>query len=85
MTKPKAMTNQCYRVGSRQRIKGISPRWIGFSEDDGCVIAEGADIRRQRRSFSQRVGDNTFHLCVSYVGQIPAFRRQRAAPFGIRN
>jgi hypothetical protein len=58
-------------------IKATSPRWIGWkarpllrirygSEDDGCVIVEGADIRPQRRSFSQRVEDN---LCVSYARQ----------------
>jgi len=56
MTRPEAMTNQLLQGGSRQRIKATSPRWIGWkarpllrirygSEDDGCVIAEGADIR----------------------------------------
>jgi len=31
------------------------PRWIGFSEDDARLVAEGADIRRQSREFWQRV------------------------------
>ena len=70
MTKPEA-TDQLHVIASglATRIRAPSPRWIGFSEDDGSVDSPKAlDIRRQRRGFLQRVEDNAFHLCASYVG-----------------
>jgi hypothetical protein len=88
MTKPVAITSECSSVGSRRRIKVPSPRWIGFSEDDGWLIAAGADIRRQCRSFLQRAEESPrrpFHLCASDVGHVPPLRRQRATAFGFRH
>ncbi len=88
MTEPEAMNNKSYSVWSSPRIRAHRPRWIGFSEDDESVIAEGADIRRQRRGFLQRVEESPrrpFHRCVSHVGEIPALRRQRSTALGFRH
>ena len=40
----------------------LTSRWIGFSKTMPNQIAEGTNIRRQRRVFCQRVEDNAFHL-----------------------
>jgi hypothetical protein len=85
MTELEATSNEHASAGSRQRIRAPSARWIGFSEDDASMIAEGADIRRHCRSFLQRAEDNAFHLCASCVGYITALWTQRPTAFGIRH
>ena len=59
------------RVPPRARFQ----RWIGFSEGDANLIAEGLGISGQRHSkFHERVNDNAFHLSVIRLSGLFLFR-----------
>src|SRR5438874_41784 len=69
---PSAFLKSYNLTSARAKSADDGRRWIGFSEDDGCVFAAGADIRRQSRSVCQRVEDNAFHLCDWGTGYVLA-------------